>query len=87
MDKRDYMYIGLIVILIIALLIPYIEIKREEPKKERTEKLLTKCEIWEICDYIPSIWCNEMKCPKEYICLTERRNCEPQTKKNPLIAI
>ena len=80
MERKDWIYIGVIVILVIVLVITNIEVKESEPRKERTERLLSRCDNLEICDYKPNPFgCTMEDCPETYQCWWEQRNCEPKT--------
>ena len=69
MEKKEKIYIGVIVVLAIFLIATNVEIQKTPERKPRTEEHITDCEIWKICDYRESIWgCTTTQCPEVYDC-------------------
>lgn len=74
--KRDWIWMSIVMLLLIMLILTNVVVKPQEIKKDRTEKLWSVCENWEICDYKEDITCPSMYCPEKYQCWREQRNCE-----------
>lgn len=81
MDKKDWMWLIVTIILVIIIIATNIEVKEYPKMKERTETFENRCEIWKICDNVPNLWAPMIPTPDDYTyrCWEEQRNCEPQT--------
>lgn len=84
MDKRDWIWLSVTIILFIIVIVSNIEVREQEVRKDKTERLLSICENWEICDYKINPYCLSTECPETYQCWWEQRNCEPQTQANSI---
>ncbi len=82
--RKDILYIMVIIFLLAGILYTNIEIVEPEIIKERTERHISTCENWEVCDYIPDFLCPGVgtRCPDKYRCNWEPRNCINPTNEN-----
>ena len=74
---RDIFYICVIMVMAIFILSTSIEVVEPESLKERTERHISTCENWEVCDYMPDFLCPGVgtRCLDKYRCNWEPRNC------------